>query len=205
MHFLLISLILSQECGWNSGVFWFEACFQVSDYNYRAEIKKLIPHLKCLDEIPASQTALPFPSKMNKDWLLVKESIKDGNFVEETYGLCILNYFARHIFVSSNILWKFHLSSTLEQPCLGWWWWGVGGGRGRGQSRLFCSSLPEAWAQQWVLVPPFLYPNGMGRNSSPGWEGAAGPRELVSRLSLCSLPGSTVCFYTDLGRSKGHL
>lgn len=58
---------------------------EVSDYNYRAEIKKLIPHLKCLDEIPASQTALPFPSKMNKDWLLVKESIKDGNFVEETY------------------------------------------------------------------------------------------------------------------------
>ncbi|NXF68726.1 LRC56 protein, partial [Ciccaba nigrolineata] len=26
------------------------------DYNYRAEVKKLIPHLKYLDEIPASQT-----------------------------------------------------------------------------------------------------------------------------------------------------
>ncbi|KAJ6664974.1 hypothetical protein lerEdw1_005205 [Lerista edwardsae] len=60
---------------------------EIPDYNYRAEIKKLIPHLKCLDEIPASQTALPFPCKMNKDWLMVKESIKDGNFVEEAYGL----------------------------------------------------------------------------------------------------------------------
>ncbi|XP_061465973.1 leucine-rich repeat-containing protein 56 isoform X2 [Rhineura floridana] len=56
---------------------------EVPDYNYRAEVKKLIPHLKCLDEIPANQTDLPFPCKMNKDWLLVKESIKDGSLVEE--------------------------------------------------------------------------------------------------------------------------
>ncbi|XP_035751255.1 leucine-rich repeat-containing protein 56, partial [Egretta garzetta] len=47
------------------------------DYNYRAEIKKLIPHLEYLDEIPASQTAL-LPSKMMyKDWLIIKESIKE--------------------------------------------------------------------------------------------------------------------------------
>ncbi|XP_060132530.1 leucine-rich repeat-containing protein 56 [Zootoca vivipara] len=56
---------------------------EVPDYNYRAEVKKLIPHLKYLDEIPADQTDLPFPCKMNKEWLLVKESIKDGSLVEE--------------------------------------------------------------------------------------------------------------------------
>ncbi|XP_007427327.2 leucine-rich repeat-containing protein 56 [Python bivittatus] len=56
------------------------------DYNYRAEVKKLIPHLKCLDEIPANQTVIPFPCKMNKDWLIVKESIKEGSLIEEASG-----------------------------------------------------------------------------------------------------------------------
>ncbi|XP_062973152.1 leucine-rich repeat-containing protein 56 isoform X2 [Elgaria multicarinata webbii] len=59
---------------------------EVPGYNYRAEVKKLIPHLKCLDEIPADQTALPFPCKMNKDWLIVKDSIKEGSLVEEALG-----------------------------------------------------------------------------------------------------------------------
>ncbi|XP_026523923.1 leucine-rich repeat-containing protein 56 [Notechis scutatus] len=53
------------------------------NYNYRVEVKKLIPHLKCLDEIPANQTAIPFPCKMNKDWLIVKEAIKEGGLIEE--------------------------------------------------------------------------------------------------------------------------
>ncbi|XP_020639846.3 leucine-rich repeat-containing protein 56 isoform X2 [Pogona vitticeps] len=57
---------------------------EVPDYNYRAEVKKLIPHLKCLDDIPAHKTALPFPHKMNKDWFIVKESIKEGGLLEET-------------------------------------------------------------------------------------------------------------------------
>ncbi|XP_040529077.1 leucine-rich repeat-containing protein 56 isoform X6 [Gallus gallus] len=48
------------------------------DYNYRAEVKKLIPHLEYLDGIPASQTAVPPSSKMNEDWLIIKESIKEG-------------------------------------------------------------------------------------------------------------------------------
>lgn len=103
---LYVSCLFLQFCLTNVGeVTTFRNCLiwsffspQIPDYNYRAEIKKLIPHLKCLDEIPASQTALPFPCKMNKDWLMVKESIKDGNFVEEAYGLGRLNYFARHIF-----------------------------------------------------------------------------------------------------------
>ncbi|XP_039187161.1 leucine-rich repeat-containing protein 56 isoform X1 [Crotalus tigris] len=56
------------------------------DYNYRIEVKKLIPHLKFLDEIPANQTAIPFPCKMNKDWFIVKESIKEGNLIEEASG-----------------------------------------------------------------------------------------------------------------------
>ncbi|XP_015261096.1 PREDICTED: leucine-rich repeat-containing protein 56 [Gekko japonicus] len=54
---------------------------EVPDYNYRAEVNKLIPHLKSLDEVPANQTAIP--CKMNKDWLLVKESIKEGSIIEE--------------------------------------------------------------------------------------------------------------------------
>ncbi|XP_054826176.1 leucine-rich repeat-containing protein 56 [Eublepharis macularius] len=59
---------------------------EVTDYNYRAEVKKLIPHLKSLDEVPANQTDIPVPCKMNKDWLIVKESIKDGSLVEEASG-----------------------------------------------------------------------------------------------------------------------
>uniref|UniRef100_A0A672TKK5 Leucine rich repeat containing 56 n=2 Tax=Strigops habroptila TaxID=2489341 RepID=A0A672TKK5_STRHB len=48
------------------------------DYNYRAEVKKLIPHLEYLDEIAASQTALLPSNKMHEDWLIIKESIKEG-------------------------------------------------------------------------------------------------------------------------------
>ncbi|XP_048805357.1 leucine-rich repeat-containing protein 56 [Lagopus muta] len=48
------------------------------DYNYRAEVKKLIPHLEYLDGMPASQTAVSPSSKMNEDWLIIKESIKEG-------------------------------------------------------------------------------------------------------------------------------
>ncbi|XP_036619744.1 leucine-rich repeat-containing protein 56 [Trichosurus vulpecula] len=49
------------------------------DYNYRAEVKKLIPHLQFLDDVPASQTSLQATQKLNKDWLIVKESIKEAN------------------------------------------------------------------------------------------------------------------------------
>ncbi|XP_072495642.1 leucine-rich repeat-containing protein 56 isoform X2 [Notamacropus eugenii] len=47
------------------------------DYNYRAEVKKLIPHLQFLDDVPAGQTSLQVTRKLDKDWLIVKESIKD--------------------------------------------------------------------------------------------------------------------------------
>ncbi|XP_071617879.1 leucine-rich repeat-containing protein 56 isoform X3 [Heliangelus exortis] len=48
------------------------------DYNYRLEVKKLIPHLEYLDEIPANQTALLPSKKMHEGWLTIKESIKEG-------------------------------------------------------------------------------------------------------------------------------
>ncbi|XP_068540573.1 leucine-rich repeat-containing protein 56 isoform X2 [Anas acuta] len=52
-------------------------------YNYRAEVKKLIPHLEYLDEIPASQTAIPPSKKMNEDWLIIKESIKEAGLARD--------------------------------------------------------------------------------------------------------------------------
>ncbi|XP_020835080.1 leucine-rich repeat-containing protein 56 isoform X1 [Phascolarctos cinereus] len=52
---------------------------EAPDYNYRAEVKKLIPHLQFLDDIPAGQTSLQATRKLNKDWLIVKESIKEAN------------------------------------------------------------------------------------------------------------------------------
>ncbi|KAM9372785.1 LOW QUALITY PROTEIN: leucine-rich repeat-containing protein 56 [Phaethornis superciliosus] len=49
-----------------------------TDYNYRLEVTKLIPHLEYLDEIPASQTALLPSKKMHEGWLTIKEFIKEG-------------------------------------------------------------------------------------------------------------------------------
>ncbi|PKU46861.1 leucine-rich repeat-containing protein 56 [Limosa lapponica baueri] len=57
------------------------------DYNYRAEVKKLIPHLEYLDEIPASQTALVPPKKTHEDWLIIKESIKEGGLAGDVSWL----------------------------------------------------------------------------------------------------------------------
>uniref|UniRef100_A0A670XXM2 Leucine rich repeat containing 56 n=1 Tax=Pseudonaja textilis TaxID=8673 RepID=A0A670XXM2_PSETE len=72
------------------------------NYNYRVEVKKLIPHLKCLDEIPANQTAIPFPCKMNKDWLIVKESIKEGGLIEEASGSGVLNFLIRLCLITNK-------------------------------------------------------------------------------------------------------
>ncbi|XP_056657032.1 leucine-rich repeat-containing protein 56 isoform X1 [Monodelphis domestica] len=55
---------------------------EAPDYNYRAEVKKLIPHLQFLDEVPANQTSLQVSRKLDKDWLIVKESIKESNVVQ---------------------------------------------------------------------------------------------------------------------------
>ncbi|XP_037995508.1 leucine-rich repeat-containing protein 56 isoform X2 [Motacilla alba alba] len=53
------------------------------EYNYRAEVKKLIPHLKYLDRIPASQTTLLPSKKMHEDSLIIKESIKEGGLAKD--------------------------------------------------------------------------------------------------------------------------
>ncbi|XP_043825970.1 LOW QUALITY PROTEIN: leucine-rich repeat-containing protein 56 [Dromiciops gliroides] len=52
---------------------------EAPDYNYRAEVKKLIPHLQFLDDLPAGQTSLQVTRKLSKDWLIVKESIKEAS------------------------------------------------------------------------------------------------------------------------------
>ncbi|PNJ84792.1 LRRC56 isoform 1 [Pongo abelii] len=48
-------------------------------YNYRAEVRKLIPQLQVLDEVPAAHTGPPAPPRLSQDWLAVKEAIKKGN------------------------------------------------------------------------------------------------------------------------------
>ncbi|XP_041894254.1 leucine-rich repeat-containing protein 56 isoform X2 [Corvus kubaryi] len=53
------------------------------DYNYRAEVKKLIPHLKYLDRIPASQTDHLPSKKIHEDSLIIKESIKEGGLARD--------------------------------------------------------------------------------------------------------------------------
>ncbi|KAM7087090.1 leucine-rich repeat-containing protein 56 isoform 5-T8 [Molossus nigricans] len=51
-------------------------------YNYRAEVKKLIPQLQVLDEMPATHTGLPASRKLDQDWLMVKEAIKEGSALD---------------------------------------------------------------------------------------------------------------------------
>ncbi|XP_069079163.1 leucine-rich repeat-containing protein 56 [Pleurodeles waltl] len=53
------------------------------DYDYRTEVKKLIPHLKYLDEVPMDHICRRPSNFLNEDWLMVKESIKDSNIVED--------------------------------------------------------------------------------------------------------------------------
>ena len=50
-------------------------------------MKKIIPHLDYLDEIPASQTALLPSKKMHQDCLIIKESIKEGGLVGDILWL----------------------------------------------------------------------------------------------------------------------
>ncbi|XP_014651313.1 PREDICTED: leucine-rich repeat-containing protein 56 isoform X1 [Ceratotherium simum simum] len=51
-------------------------------YNYRAEVTKLIPQLQILDEVPATHTGLPASWKLDQDWLMVKEAIKEGSVLD---------------------------------------------------------------------------------------------------------------------------
>ncbi|KAK2500610.1 hypothetical protein MC885_012965 [Smutsia gigantea] len=51
-------------------------------YNYRAEVRKLIPQLQVLDEVPALHTGLPASWKLDRDWLMVKETTKEGSVLD---------------------------------------------------------------------------------------------------------------------------
>ncbi|XP_064143565.1 leucine-rich repeat-containing protein 56 isoform X1 [Loxodonta africana] len=52
------------------------------DYNYRAEVQRLIPQLQVLDEAPAAQTGLPAAQTLIQDWLMVKEAIRKGSILD---------------------------------------------------------------------------------------------------------------------------
>ncbi|XP_053514638.1 leucine-rich repeat-containing protein 56 [Artibeus jamaicensis] len=51
-------------------------------YNYRAEVRKLVPQLQVLDDRPATHTGLPASRKLDQDWLMVKEAIKEGSVLD---------------------------------------------------------------------------------------------------------------------------
>lgn len=99
---------------------WLPSQFlQEPDYNYRAEIKKLIPHLEYLDEIPASQTAL-LPSKMMyKDWLIIKESIKEHGLAGDISCLGMSGFLSGFIFqVTMCEEERWRASWPLQSQCL---------------------------------------------------------------------------------------
>ncbi|XP_069326773.1 leucine-rich repeat-containing protein 56 [Eulemur rufifrons] len=49
------------------------------DYDYRAEVKKLVPQLQVLDEVPATRPGRPATLTLTQDWLVVKEAIQKGS------------------------------------------------------------------------------------------------------------------------------
>ncbi|XP_032859371.1 leucine-rich repeat-containing protein 56 isoform X7 [Tyto alba] len=103
------------------------------DYNYRAEVKKLIPHLEYLDEIPTSQTALLPSKKTHEDWLIIKESIKEGSLAGDVSWLGpYLGAVARQSGCSLGPL-------TASRP--GTAQWSANAGRSR-SAHLLCSGCP---------------------------------------------------------------
>ncbi|KAG8438053.1 hypothetical protein GDO86_008656 [Hymenochirus boettgeri] len=48
------------------------------DYNYRSEVRNLIPHLRFLDDAPAEQVNCASSCSPTHDWLMVKDYIKEG-------------------------------------------------------------------------------------------------------------------------------
>lgn len=54
-------------------------------YNYRAEVRTLLPQLQVLDDVPATRTSVPAPRKLDQDWLMVKEAIKEGSVSDSLF------------------------------------------------------------------------------------------------------------------------
>ncbi|XP_067603852.1 leucine-rich repeat-containing protein 56 isoform X3 [Pseudorca crassidens] len=64
------------------GIGSFPALKVPQGYNYRAEVRKLVPQLQVLDELPATHTRLTTSRKLDHDWLVVKEAIKEGSVLD---------------------------------------------------------------------------------------------------------------------------
>ncbi|KAB5565531.1 hypothetical protein PHYPO_G00242670 [Pangasianodon hypophthalmus] len=62
---------------------------QVSEYNYRSAVRKLIPQLQVLDDTPAEEEEPRCSSAMIEDWALLKESIKDTTSITDIASDCL--------------------------------------------------------------------------------------------------------------------
>ncbi|XP_053497547.1 leucine-rich repeat-containing protein 56 isoform X1 [Ictalurus furcatus] len=62
---------------------------QVSEYNYRSAVRKLIPQLQVLDDAPAEEEEPRCSSSMMADWALLKDSIKDTTSITDSTDDCL--------------------------------------------------------------------------------------------------------------------
>ncbi|XP_036431667.1 leucine-rich repeat-containing protein 56 [Colossoma macropomum] len=62
---------------------------EVSEYNYRSAVRKLIPQLHYLDDAPAENEELCCSSTTTEDWTLFKESIKDSASITDSASDCL--------------------------------------------------------------------------------------------------------------------
>ncbi|XP_053345628.1 leucine-rich repeat-containing protein 56 [Clarias gariepinus] len=62
---------------------------QVSEYNYRSAVRKLIPQLQILDDAPAEDEEFRYSSTLKEDWALLRESIKDTNSIIDSGNDCL--------------------------------------------------------------------------------------------------------------------
>ncbi|XP_051885616.1 leucine-rich repeat-containing protein 56 [Pristis pectinata] len=80
-----------------------------SNGNYREAVKKLIPHLKYLDDVPVSESCTQSNRTVSKDWLIVKEAIKDGISAEDLENL-------GDVVGSSRLASRQHQNSSSPRP-----------------------------------------------------------------------------------------
>ncbi|XP_076861838.1 leucine-rich repeat-containing protein 56 isoform X2 [Brachyhypopomus gauderio] len=58
-------------------------------YNYRSAVRRLIPQLRFLDDVPAEEEEPVCSSTPMEDWVLLKESIKDNASIIESASGCL--------------------------------------------------------------------------------------------------------------------
>lgn len=61
----------------------------MSEYNYRSAVRKLIPQLQVLDDVPAEDEEPRYSSTMMEDWVLLKESIRDTSAITGGASDCL--------------------------------------------------------------------------------------------------------------------